>query len=147
MKRANDKRSGFTIIELLFVIGIFCLMIIILTPFVHMAKERAHKIACANNLRHISLALHSYAADNNDAFPQSLGALYPNYVESEQVFDCPSSKLIGSAANPDYKYFTGLTETSGPKEVIAQDSKVNHKNSGGNILRVDGTVEWTREIY
>jgi len=49
-----DKKA-FTIKELLFVIGVFIVMIAVLGPFVRMAKVRANRVECANNLRRISL--------------------------------------------------------------------------------------------
>lgn len=128
--------------EVLVVIGIFLVMITILMPVVQMTRERAHKINCANNLMRMSLGLHSYAQDHNDAFPPSLGALYPNYVEDSKTFDCPGSKRIGTPDKPDYDYGAGLTESSPQASVIAYDLDDNHRGRTRNILRIDGSVEW-----
>lgn len=138
------KKHGFTIIEVAMVIAVFLVMISVLAPFVRMAKIRANRITCVNNLRQISLALHSYAAAHNDAFPQNLGELYPDYIDDEKVFDCPASKMTGTKEKPDYEYMQGLTEASSPKEVIVQDVSGNHKKFGKNILRINGSVEWVR---
>ncbi|MDD5423523.1 MAG: type II secretion system protein, partial [Candidatus Omnitrophica bacterium] len=108
------KNRAFTLMELLVVVAICMATLIVLTPFVQIAKARARKINCANNLRHISLGLHSYAADHNGAFPQTLGELYPNYVEDQKSFDCPASKSVGSPAGPDYIYVQSLTENAPP---------------------------------
>ena len=136
----NNK--GVTVIEFLVVVSVFLLIIGALTPFVNMAQSRARRLDCANNLRNISLGLHAYAADHNDSFPAALGELYPQYVGSEKVFDCPATKSIGTKEKPDYKYVFGLTEFTLPKETIVEDLDGNHKKSGRNILRVDGSVEW-----
>ncbi len=136
------KARAFTLIELAVVVCIFLVMIAVLTPFMRLAGGRAHRINCANNLRRISLGLHAYAADHDEAFPQSLGELYPNYVESEHVFDCPAAKTVGTKTNPDYKYTVGLTESSPSKDVIAEDLENNHRKAGRNVLRVNGSVEW-----
>ena len=135
-------RKGFTLIELSVVIGIFLVMIGILAPFVQMARARANRINCAINLRKISLGLHAYAVDRDDVFPPNLTVLYPNYVDDEKVFDCPASKFAGTKEKAEYEYTTGLTEISGPKEIIAQDGQGNHKKAGKNILKVSGSVEW-----
>jgi competence protein ComGC len=134
--------KGVTIIELVVVVCIFLLMVAILTPFVNMTKMRWYRIGCANNLRELSLGLHSYAADHNDTFPEKLGDLYPNYVTSEKVFDCPAIKNIGTKEAPDYEYTSGLSEIAPPKEIIVRDQDSNHRKTGNNILRVDGSVEW-----
>jgi type II secretory pathway pseudopilin PulG len=136
------SNKGVTIKELLVVVSVFLLVIGALTPFVNMSRARSRRMDCANNLRKISLGLHAYAADHNDAFPATLGELYPIYVDSEKVFDCPAVKSIGVKEKPDYKYTFGLTEYSPPKEVIVEDLDGNHRKSGKNIVRVDGTVEW-----
>jgi len=138
------NRKGVTLIELAVVTGIFLVIIVVLAPFVHMAKARANRINCANKLMGISLGLHSYAREHNGAFPASLGALYPNYLQDPAAFDCPASKRVGTKTEPEYRYTAGLTENSSPKEIIAEDTDGNHKKSGKNILRVDGSVEWVR---
>lgn len=136
------KNAGFTLGEVLVVTAIFFIMIAILGPFVKMARKYARKINCANNLRKIGLGLHSYAAEHDDKFPPNLEALYPNYVEDPGVFDCPATKSVGTRENPDYSYNAALTELSMPKEIISSDKDGNHKKSGRNILRVNGSVEW-----
>ena len=140
----KTKGSGFTVIELAVVIAIFLVMIISLTPFVRMARERANAIKCADNLRKISLALHLYAADHNDSFPAKLAELYPNYVDDEKTFDCPATKAPDSPAETDYAYTAGLTEASGPKDIIVRDLDGNHGRFGKNVLKVDGSVGWKR---
>lgn len=137
-----NKLKGFTIIEVLIVVGVAFLMIGALAPFARMTKERAHRIECENNLRKISLGLHMYASEHDGAFPATLGELYPNYVDNEKVFDCPSSKSRGTKDSPDYDYTAGLTESSPIREVIAKDKAGNHKKSGCNALKIDGSVFW-----
>ena len=138
------KNKGVTIIELMVVVGIFFVMIAILAPFVHMVKTRSQRISCANNLRKISLGLHAYALEHNEALPAALAELYPNYVDDQNVFDCPASKNIGTKDKPDYSYRAGLTESSNPKEIVVEDLDGNHKEAGKNILRLNGSVEWVR---
>jgi len=137
-----NRHNGFTIIEVLVVVAIFILMVAVLTPFVRITRMRAASINCADNLREISLGLHAYAADQNGAFPPNLGALYPNYVQDAKVFDCPASKAAGTADKPDYIYIEGLKETSPLEEVIVYDLDGNHKRSGRNVLRLNGSVGW-----
>ena len=146
MRRAilaqHPNNKGVTIIELLVVVCVFLLIIGALTPFVNMARSHSLRFYCADNLRKISLGLHAYAADHNDAFPATLGQLYPQYVDNEKVFDCPTNNGTGTKEKPDYRYVFGLTESSPPKETVVEDLDENHKKRGKNILRVNGSVEW-----
>lgn len=139
----HPNNKGVTIVELIVVVMAFLLIIGALTPFVNMARSRSHRLACANNLRKISLGLHAYAAEHNDLFPAALGELYPRYVGAESAFDCPASKDMGTKERPDYKYAFGLTERTSPKEIIVEDIDGNHRKNGRNILRIDGSVEWS----
>lgn len=140
-QRFNNK--GVTIMELAVVVCAFMLIIAALTPFVNMAKARSRRLGCAENLRKISLGLHGYAAEHNGAFPGALGELYPKYVAGEHVLDCPATRRIGTNDNPDYKYRAGLSEEASPREIIAEDDSGNHGKGGGNLLRIDGSVEWS----
>lgn len=57
------KKKGFTLIELLVVIAIIAILMAILIPTLHRAKEQGKRAACLNNLRQMTLAWNLYADD------------------------------------------------------------------------------------
>jgi len=69
MKRSS---KGFTLVELLVVIGIIALLISILLPSLNRARETANRVKCASNLRQVGQGLLLYANDNKGAYPRGV---------------------------------------------------------------------------
>lgn len=66
---SRQRKSGFTLVELLVVIGIIAVLIGVLLPALTRARIQAAKVACQANLHDIGLAIAIYESENNSWLP------------------------------------------------------------------------------
>jgi len=62
---------GFSLLELLVVLGVTWLLIALLMPAFARLRESARRVACASNMHQIAIALESFARENRNRFPNS----------------------------------------------------------------------------
>jgi len=153
MKRQN----GFTLVELLVVIGIIALLISILLPALNKARESAKALACLSNERQIATAIFMYAGENRQSLPNFstygsgveadywymkilpyLGAkLAPSGQTDVGVYVCPS-RSGPNAGTSDY----GLSALDYGVNYGGDAGLINYANYPGNPQ--SGSVKLTK---
>jgi prepilin-type N-terminal cleavage/methylation domain-containing protein len=67
----QNRTQGFSLTELLVVIGIIAVVIAIVLPTLSRVREGANRVKCASNLRQIGVQLLLYANDNRNNLPRT----------------------------------------------------------------------------
>lgn len=121
-----NRRSAFTLLELLVVVAIIGILAGLLIPAVTRASATSKRVACIGNLRQVTLAIRLYADDHSDSlpalgdthpYPNGVGAYYKQLVKGylglsglaspkEKVFACPSDRNIRMQVSHAFASYT-----------------------------------------
>jgi len=106
MRRAC--RSGFTLVEIIVVLGIIIMLAGLLFPLIGRFKESAKRVQCLNNLRSLTQAWIAYAGDNERHLCSSNPQSPPGWVNKVAVLDPQNLGPIKSGRLWPYLNDTGL---------------------------------------
>jgi len=130
---ARKRRAGFTVIELLVVVGLVTALIALLIPMLSKARASSQSVTCLANLRHITLAFNLYAGDNRQQFPlpsdvskQSWETVLRAYLSAREVYHCPSDGGVFEQYGSSYDWRdTGDPDSTAAGKFLSEIGRSN----------------------
>jgi prepilin-type N-terminal cleavage/methylation domain-containing protein len=160
--KMKDQR-GFTLTELLIVIGIIVALAALIFPIARSAIGKARQVSCLGNLRQIGIGIESYLQDHNDTMPTIaagrsnkqdespvLETVLKEYLPNEEVFHCPEDKQDFAKSGSSYLWnstqsgrnklslkFFGIVGDSSRIPLVTDKEAWHPGKQGVNILYAD----------
>jgi prepilin-type N-terminal cleavage/methylation domain-containing protein len=100
MRCKRGVRKAFTLVELLVVITIIGILVALLLPAVQTAREAARRTTCTNQLKQLTLAVHSYAAVNKVFPPGTISGKTPDTYP----YDIPAEVSVTAQSTADNQH-------------------------------------------
>lgn len=124
----NRRWRGFTLLELLVVIGVIAIVASITLPALGQARRKVHGTGCLNHLRQWGLATALFAGDNDDLLPRD-GT--PNGTSTGEGWYVDLPRALGLPPYPSMPWRTNALADPGRSLWICP---ANRRRSNGNNL-------------
>src|SRR3954466_6104013 len=96
-KTLNQKRAGFTLVEIMIVVAIIALLAAIAVPSFLRSRKRSQASKILNDLRMIDAAIDQYAIENGKKTGDPVGVTdWTNYVKKDSTLFVTGKDLFGN---------------------------------------------------
>jgi prepilin-type processing-associated H-X9-DG protein len=152
-RRAAVDANGWTILEVLLVCMVLALLLALVVPAVHAARETSRRISCQNNLRQLILGVSHYESVYGAFPPFGEGGVYVKILPfteldsidiveqpatpTPKLFRCPSDFAMSQT---QYAVSYVLNSTSSPDSKLAGMAGIGIP---GGMLRLEDVVDGT----
>jgi prepilin-type N-terminal cleavage/methylation domain-containing protein len=151
------RAAGFSLIELLVVIGIITVLLALLMVALRRARISAEAVTCLSNTRQIATGLRMFASDNGNHFPDpnvadvSWESMIQRYLPNSKVFECPADQEVAPGTGSSYDWRdTGVPETTLAGRLMTDVRRTDvvlafealpgwHVKNKMNVARIDGS--------
>ena len=136
MVTSKPFRQGFTLIELMVVVGIIALLIAVLIPSLSSARGQVHAVVCASNLRQIAAGWAVYADQNQ-------GSIVPG--RTGKFTGSPNTYFVGNGYQYRPRWFVQMGAESGCfayDEPSPEQSDDNTKTVDNDLFVCPARKQW-----
>ena len=129
-----SRRGGFTLVELLIVVGLVSLLVAVLLPALSKARDAARTVRCTSNLKQVATGLLMYATDHRGQLPyNTAGGLPQTHPDYLAFTDWPY--FVGQLSPDEAAKLAGAMPSGTPAENRKRRAKVG----------ASGYVPWSHD--
>lgn len=141
INHSDMDRDGFSLIELLVVIGIVAILLTLLLPALGMARRSGRSAVCQSNQHQLMIAYRAYGLDNKDTIASLAPEVYVDRYQTQARVGDHAQRLIQEGAGPpdDSNGVPAFRMESGP-DLVEQFGYLALLHYLGNKLPMPITV-------
>lgn len=161
--KLRKRQGGFTLVELLVVVGIIAILFSVSGPIYRSAIRHANCAGCVSRMRGLGIAFDLYASDNDGKFPGRVttagqdrwpALLFPYLTDPKIYVDpgdpianaVPATDLISNSGNHSSFFFNGFNDLGAYTNQSVQMGPANITN-GTNLILLGQKINGNTQYY
>jgi prepilin-type N-terminal cleavage/methylation domain-containing protein/prepilin-type processing-associated H-X9-DG protein len=143
----RGRNRGFTLVELMVVVGIIAMLLAILLPSLNRARGQAMQVACLSNLRQIAIGFILYCNDNGGWLPHAAHYSTSTLPESPADWIWWQQASAYSARNRDVYYSPILRYLGCRPDMPQRPTRTDFDEIRQKVLRCPADALWDHPEY
>lgn len=125
IQKRSSKFSGFTLVELMVVMGVVGVLMGLMIPGLNYARKFASSAQCVQNLRGMGAAIQLYTAENDDRLPYALNGVTVYVQPDTDYLGSKIAPYMGYTLIPHQYMFIKELICPGASKALAEAKKAN----------------------